>query len=237
MREKNLTKAYDNIIFSREPELMDLAVNDCISLENKFGISFADNKVEIKGKDIVIEHGDLTMRILDADDYTHFLLGRLTHCDYGYGRMAESSLAKTIAEPFAGALVIEKDGEIVAQSFVWTDESKDTFVFDNMEFSDDRTFRDYRNIIADYCEALPYKNVHMGTGYNRQMNDWGKQIENPVKINSLSDNNFRFYSNYYSNARSFKTNGIMGLKKEAYLEKTFQKKNKMREKISNRFII
>lgn len=148
------------------------------------GYKFENNELAIKGRHIVAKQGNLTMRMLPADDYANFTIGIDTHCCQRYGDAGNSCVYKYTSDPFAGAVVIERGDKVVAQGFVWVDVATDTFVFDNVELDNDREVQQFSDLFAAYAKALPYANVHVGTGYNQGMNGWGQKVlfdkKNPI---------------------------------------------------------
>lgn len=162
-------------------ELIDDVVNsfgksECRNMEARYHYSFAENELAIRGRHVTATEGKLKMYMLQANDYRNFTVGYDTHCCQHYGNAGESCVWKATQDPFAGVVVIERDGDILAQAFIWTDESKDTLVFDNMEFANDRNVSSFTSIIAAWCEAMPYSNIHMGMGYNTLGNGFGKPV-------------------------------------------------------------
>lgn len=162
---------------------------DCKRFEEKsiyksVGYKFENNELAIKGRHIVVKQGNLTMRMLAPDDYKNFTIGIDTHCCQRYGDAGESCVYKYTSDPFAGAVVIERGDKVVAQGFVWVDVATDTFVFDNVELDNDRDVQQFTGLFAAYAKALPYANVHIGTGYNQGMNGWGQKVlfdkKNPI---------------------------------------------------------
>lgn len=199
-------------------------MEDCAKFERKYHIKFSENELAIRGRNVVAESGNMKMYMLPKDDYRNFTVGYDTNCCQHYDNAGESCVYKAVTDPFAGTVVIEKNHKILAQAFVWTDESKDTFVFDNMEFANDGQVASYMSIIAGYCEAMPYKNIHMGMGYNTLGNGIGKPINNeeeaqlPTTIawnpqrTSWAHGNKDVYSDYHvtdggNKARVLKRNG------------------------------
>ena len=163
--------------------------DDCKQFEQKeiyrgIGYKFANNELAIKGRHIVAKQGNLTMRMLAPDDYKNFTIGIDTHCCQRYGDAGESCVYKYTSDPFAGAVVIERGNKVIAQGFVWVDVMTDTFVFDNVELDNDREVQQFTGLFAAYAKALPYANVHIGTGYNQGMNGWGQKVlfdkKNPI---------------------------------------------------------
>lgn len=199
------------------------------SIYKQVGYKFENNELAIKGRHIVAKQGNLTMRMLAPDDYKNFTIGIDTHCCQRYGDAGESCVYKYTSDPFAGAVVIERGDKVIAQGFVWVDVAADTFVFDNVELDNDREVQQFTGLFAAYAKALPYANVHIGTGYNQGMNGWGQKVlfdkKNPISaimpttidgrtnITSWGDGNC--YSDYHvsggSVARVIKHMGVMKL--------------------------
>lgn len=209
---------HPNTIFDMEKspkELIALLENqrgvaDCERMERDYGYHFADNDIAIRGRNIMAVDGQMKMYMLPADDYRNFTTGYDTHCCQHYGSAGETCVWKLTTDPFAANVVIERNGKILAQGFVWTDEAKDTLVFDNVEFADDRTVQQFNDLFAKWSAAMPYKNIHVGVGYNQGMQSWGTRIKSdqmasmPTTLSSDS-----VYSDYHNNARTLKDNGIM----------------------------
>lgn len=149
---------------------------DARRFEEKYHYKFADNEIAIRGRNIVCRQGNLTMHMLKADDYRNFLVGYDTFCCQRWDDAGETCVYKYTTDPFAACVVIERGDKIVAQGFVWTDELNDTFVFDNVELANDRDVQQFSDLFAAYAQALPYANVHVGTGYNQGMNGWGDKL-------------------------------------------------------------
>ena len=137
---------------------------------------FSKNEIAIKGRNIVCKQGNLTMRMLKADDYANFTIGYDTHCCQHFGDAGGSCVYKYTTDPFAAAVVIERGSKVVAQGFVWVDTLNSCFVFDNVELDADREVSQFSDLFAAYAAALPYKNVQVGTGYNQGMAGWGKAV-------------------------------------------------------------
>jgi hypothetical protein len=190
---------------------------DCALYEERYHYRFSDNEVAIRGKGLVVKDGSFTMHFLAKDDYRNFTVGYDTVCCQHWGGAGGSCVYKYTTDPFAACVVIERAGKIVAQSFVFTDEINDTFVFDNIEFANDRVVADYANIIATFVRELPYKNVHMGSGYvEGQYRTWGQPLSSgrysPAVMPTTLDGLTHIYTDYHSNARVFKANGMMFIK-------------------------
>lgn len=194
-------------------EIMEAAKNskadeDRVKYERKYGYSFSNNEVAIKGRNTVVKQGNLTMRMLRATELKNFTVGYDTHCCQHFGNAGETCVWKYTTDPFAAVVVIERGDRVIAQGFVFTDEALSTLVFDNVEFDNDREVSTFNDLFAAFAAAMPYKNVHIGVGYNQGMAGWGKKVKyNAAMPTTLSSN--RVYSDYHSDARSLKTNGRM----------------------------
>lgn len=181
---------------------------DCRLMEQKYHYKFSDNELAIRGRHVVAQQGKIKMYMLSKNDYRNFTVGYDTSCCQHYGNAGESCVWKLTTDPFAGVVVIERDGKILAQGFVWTDEAQDTLVFDNVEFADDRKVGQFNSLFAAWSRAMPYKNIHVGTGYNQGMHSWGKKITFSAALPTTLDDR-RIYSDYHNDARSLKFNGVM----------------------------
>lgn len=183
---------------------------------------FKDNELAIKGRNIKVSNGKYTMFMLDKDDYRNFTIGIDTHCCQRFGNAGMDCVRNLTHEAFSGATVIVENknmrsgqwvsGSCVAQAFTWVDNDKDVIVFDNMEFANDRQVSQFSDLIGVWAAKMPYKNMHVGTGFNQGMNGWGKAIhaEEMGKLPGRCD-----YSDYHSNARVLKRNGEMLLSVKA----------------------
>lgn len=186
---------------------------DCAKYERHFHYHFSDNEVAIRGKGLVVKDGAFTMHFLPKDDYRNFTVGYDTVCCQHWNGAGGSCVYKYTTDPFAACVVIERAGKVVAQSFVFTDELNDTFVFDNIEFANDRVVADYADIIATFVKEIPYKNVHMGTGYTEgQYRTWGQSLGsgrfNMAQMPTTLDRT-HIYTDYHANARVFKADDMM----------------------------
>lgn len=183
-------------------------IRDCKAMEEEYSYKFSDNEIAIRGRNIVAQDGKMKMYMLPKDDYRNFTVGYDTSCCQHYGNAGETCVYKLTSDPFAACVVIERDHKILAQGFVWTDESQDTLVFDNVEFADDRSVGQFNSLFAAWCKAMPYKNIHVGVGYNQGMHSWGKKVTYQAKLpTTLSDGHC--YSDYHTDARSLKMDGKM----------------------------
>lgn len=183
---------------------------DCKNMEHKYHYKFENNDLAIRGREIEIIDRNYHMYTLPANDYRNFTIGYDTNCCQHYGGAGETCVYKLTSDPYAGAVVIEKAGKVIAQGFVWTDESKDTIVFDNVEFNNDRDVYLFNNIFSAWAKECPYENVHVGTSYNEGMQGWGASVPTTKLVNMpkvLSSD--YVYSDYvgHSNARTIKKNG------------------------------
>lgn len=139
--------------------------------ERRYSYKFSDNEIAIKGRHLKVQQGNMSIYMLPADDLRNFIVGDAnaggTSCCQHFGGVGEACVWKCTEDPFAGNIIIEHNGEIVAQAFCWTDEFADTFVFDNFEYKDDGNANKYMNLIGTYVKHLPYSNVHIGMGYTK----------------------------------------------------------------------
>jgi len=186
-----------------------LALEDKANYESAYDYRFADNRVAIAGRDIVVSQGNLKMYMLKADDLRNYTVGYDTNCCQRWNQAGGACVWKLTTDPFAAVVVIEREGQdILAQAFVWTDELKSTFVFDNIEFANDDVVASYAGLISDYVAALPYTNVHMGTGYVAgRYRTWGSPLAEHPRMQAnmpTTLNSQRIYSDYKSSARIFK---------------------------------
>lgn len=209
IRRFDITKDAKQLVLEIQQEK---GISDCRKMEEKYGYHFSDNELAIRGRHVVAKQGKLKMYMLPADDYRNFTVGYDTTCCQHYGDAGESCVYKLTTDPFAGVVVIEKNGKILGQGFVWTDEEKDTLVFDNVEFANDNDdanrIAEFNDIFTAWAQAMPYKNIHIGIGYNPGMRAWGKSITSAVQMpTTLSDR--YIYSDYHSDARSIKKDGQM----------------------------
>lgn len=183
---------------------------DCKNMEREYNYKFENNDLAIRGREIEVIDRNYHMYTLPADDYRNFTIGYDTNCCQHYNGAGETCVYKLTSDPYAGAVVIEKGGKIIAQGFVWTDEDKDTIVFDNVEFNNDRDVYLFNNIFSAWAKECPYENVHVGTSYNEGMQGWGASVPSTKLVNmpnTLSDR--WIYSDYegHNNARTIKKNG------------------------------
>lgn len=195
------------------------ALEDKGNYERQYNYSFSDNQLAIRGREIEVVSGRYRMYMLPATDLRNYTVGYDTQCCQHWGGAGQTCVWKLTTDPFAGVVVVEnKDtGDVLAQSFVWTDEARDTFVFDNIEFANDngRVANLYSGIIAKYVSVLPYENVHMGTGYTEGIyNTWGKKVTRATFAqmpNTVDPDHSHIYSDYHaasgSVARVFKSKG------------------------------
>ncbi len=201
------------------------ARKDCEAYEKAYHYKFKDNEIAIRGRNISVTNGKQKMYMLPADDLRNFTIGYDTHCCQHWGGAGSSCVPKYTRDPFAAGVVIEQAGKVVGQAFVWTDEIQDTFVFDNMEFANNASVKNYASLISAYVKALPYKTVHCGAGYlDGGMNQWGKQIGDskddicakmPMTVDDkmpYTDYHTHKDTGYGAKARVFKRDGTLLLK-------------------------
>lgn len=215
---KDLVKSLDVELGNRDAKLF----------AKKYGYKPEDNIIAIKGRHLVVQDGQYKMYMLAANDPRNFVTGYDTCCcqrwddgNYHAGGKAfkaqvlknpptssdnagGSCVYKLTSDPYAANVVIENaKGEVVAQSFVWTDELNDTFVFDNIEYANDGKSSKYVNIIGLYAKHLPYANVQLGMGCNdnQKLNGVGENCKHGVKMPTTLDGR-HIYSDYHSSGYS-----------------------------------
>jgi len=214
----DMNKSAKDIVFN-----LDNAYGKSQSLlmERRYNYHFSNNELAIRGRHIQAREGKMKMYMLQKDDYRNFTVGYDTHCCQHYGNAGESCVWKYTTDPFAGCVVIERDGAILAQGFVWTDEANDTLVFDNVEFANDRDISQFTSLFAAWAREMPYQNIHIGTGYNQGMRGWGKQITHQVTLPTTLSNG-HCYTDYHSDARAIKANGEMLISEKTNVHVTSQ---------------
>ncbi len=155
-------------------DIINMALNEggykaCKNYEQKYGYKFSDNEISIKGRHLVVQEGNKKIFILPKDDLRNFIVGDASSggvsCCQHFNGAGESCVWKVTQDPFAGNVIIEVNGKIAAQAFVFTDEVTHTFVFDNFEYKNDGNANGYMNLIGTFVKNLPYPNVHLGMGY------------------------------------------------------------------------
>ena len=88
-----------------------------------------DIKIEGKGP-----AEGFTIRQLDMGDFRALTIGHESSCCQRLGGAGESCAIHSFKEPSSGVFVIEnKEGELMAQTWAWTDKDKSTIVFDSVE--------------------------------------------------------------------------------------------------------
>ena len=140
------------------------ARNDLKKIEAKYDFTFTTCKCEIKQTEVELEH--LTAHLLTPIDLRQITVGYDTYCCQHYGGVGETAMMYGLMSATAGFWVIEDSkGMIKAQAEVWLTEDKSTFVFDNIEFANDRDVSDYEDIIKAWVKACSYPNIVLGMGY------------------------------------------------------------------------
>ena len=225
-------------IMTKEEELR-MADSDRQKMEEKFGkygYDFSKNRIDIRGKELVVERDGCKMYMLPADDLRNFSAGYSsnTRSDLCYGHMRETSLLHMTSSPQSACVIIEdKKGQIQAASWVWVNEEKDLFVFDNINFHYVPDTMKYMGILRDYIEALPYQNVQIGLGFVevRDLIPFGKECTEEECVPRPNNSHLRkdqpgcyCYSDYDTSKKVFplplflKKDGVI-LEKEDDLER------------------
>ena len=221
-------KTFEEILFDAT---QNIARQQIPSFERKYHVRFLDNDVAIKGRNIIVSDDKYTVLILPADDARVFTVGADTNCCQHLGGFGENCCADSAINPLSAVTVIVKNSQMlgdrwlsggaIAQAWTWVDATRDTIVFDNMEFARtggedyDTRIAEFNNVLAAFAEALPYQNFHIGTGCNSGMNGWGRKHKEE-EFATLPWNNKvrqygpRTYSDYHEgSARVIKAGGEM----------------------------
>ncbi len=214
------------------------AMNDIKEYQNShysvFGkpLDFDKNEVAIRGRNIKVYHKakelERVLRVLPADDLKNLTVGYDTCCCQHCGSVGTSCTFHAITDPFSAILVYEENGKVRAQSYIWADEINDCLVLDNIEYAggNDRSDKIWSSKIKPFLNlwvnAMPYKNVHVGTGCNHTANGWGLATKTTSKkygdvVDPIMPNTYgtrATYSDYHRNsARALKINGDVILQK------------------------
>lgn len=188
------------------------------NIRQRLGIDFENNDIAVKGREITVSDGRYTVEICDKDDPRQTTSGYDTDCCQHLGGAGESCVKDILTNPLSCNLIItdNQTGKIVAQSYVWSDVSRDALVLDNMEFerSHDATARKFFPLVAKWCEQMPQKNIHIGTGYNQSFRGVGVPVSSYNFCHRTEfDKGFRRYSDYHctgsNGARVLKQDGIV----------------------------
>ena len=127
--------------------------------------SFNDLQYNLKHSSVTVE--DRTARTLQKGEEALMVrLGYLTSCCQHLNGAGETAMMHGLINPNAGFWVIEDEkGQVIAQAEIW-EKDKDTIIFDNIEFANDRELKDIQKVLTSWVESSQYKNVIMGCGYN-----------------------------------------------------------------------
>lgn len=191
-----------------------------VDQKNKFAeyrnLNFEDNDLAIEGRNIEVTDGTYTMKMLQKDDLDLFVTGRDTNCCTSFDNAGETCVQMAISDPLnTFCAIYSNKGRMLVSAYTWVDIEKDTLVFDNMEFHNDARVTTFEPVISKFVELLPYKNVHVGTGYNTGMSGWGKKLPSGSYGNlpKILCPNMYVYSDYHeSSARALKLNGQLCIK-------------------------
>ena len=127
--------------------------------------SFSDLQYNLKHSSVTVENR--TARTLQKGEEALMVrLGYLTSCCQHLNGAGETAMMHGLINPNAGFWVIEDEkGQVIAQAEIW-EKDKDTIIFDNIEFANDRELKDIQKVLTSWVESSPYRNVIMGCGYN-----------------------------------------------------------------------
>lgn len=126
--------------------------------------SIPENKIEMDG---------LTARVLAANDPFQVAMGDYSlggiKCCQCRGDAAETSVAEGLQNPNSGFFGIWDEKGLIAQAWLWTAQSREVLVFDNIELNKGRSvnFDKIKKILLDWCEAAPYQKIQLGLGYTK----------------------------------------------------------------------
>ena len=127
--------------------------------------SFSDLQYNLKHSSVTVE-GRTARTLQKGEEALMVRLGYLTSCCQHLNGAGETAMMHGLINPNAGFWVIEDEkGQVVAQAEIW-EKDKDTIIFDNIEFANDRELKDIQKVLTSWVESSPYKNVIMGCGYN-----------------------------------------------------------------------
>ncbi len=127
--------------------------------------SFSDLQYNLKHSSVTIE-GRTARTLQKGEEALMVRLGYLTSCCQHLNGAGETAMMHGLINPNAGFWVIEDEkGQVIAQAEIW-EKDKDTIIFDNIEFANDRELKDIQKVLTSWVESSPYKNVIMGCGYN-----------------------------------------------------------------------
>lgn len=111
-----------------------------------------------------VTHEGTTVRMLEAQDTTAFMLGDLTHCCQRLNGAGESCMFEGLVNPLSGFLVFERDNQIIAQAWVWQTD-KDQLVLDNIEFANFKGVSSIKGALHKWLEASPFEDIQVGQSY------------------------------------------------------------------------
>ena len=187
-------------------------------IENNWHIKFSDNDIAVQGREIVVTDGRWTAEICDKDDPRQTTSGIDTSCCQRYGGAGGTCVRDILTNPLSCNLIItdNETGRIEAQSYIWSDPSKDAIVLDNIEFrpEHDKSTKKFLPLLAAWCEQMPQKNIHVGTGYNESFRGVGIKLSPKDACHRIVLNDMEHvYSDYHTTgahaARILKKEGTL----------------------------
>lgn len=129
---------------------------------NMAGFSWKNLRLDLPMTEV--SHEGTTVRMLEQQDTTALMLGKLTNCCQRLNGAGESCMFEGIVNPNSGFLVIESAGQILAQAWVW--ESKEgQLILDNLEFADFKGIESIKEALTAWLTASPFEEIQIGTGY------------------------------------------------------------------------
>ena len=108
--------------------------------------------------------GDFSFRMLNVNDFRHFTVGLETDCCQKIGGHASTVVMDSFINPLSGVLILEKDGNILCQSYVHYVPGENGYILDNIEWNK-KNVEDLTNK-GDLEKAYVALSVHMKELYD-----------------------------------------------------------------------
>lgn len=148
-----------------------------------------------------------------SDDTICIKLGDITNCCQTITSTAHSCVKEGLMNPYSGFISIQKEGKIIAQSWVWLDKINNILVLDSVESRYVDEITKFTHLLNEWSKLQKYR-IAIGSSYTKidkkilSDNGWIYQYisNNKFDINSISEDKFRELildikecGNYYSN--------------------------------------
>ncbi|WP_163102576.1 hypothetical protein [Peribacillus alkalitolerans] len=152
-------------------EMKAFAINQRATIEwelakQKYPVIF-DQPFECSIRDTPYKINNEQVQILDANDKLQIMLGVLTVCCQRLDGTGEACMMEGLINPESGFLVFRRGSKVLAQSWIWLTEDQTCLVLDNIELADGRKTEDIFDLLFRWSKQSTYKNIQMGTGFNR----------------------------------------------------------------------